>query len=142
MSVQTITLDLPETVYQSAKRAADALNRPVEEVLAATLVAVWPPLIDVPPDMVGRLSQLNILPNSELWQAARTTLTPEQQQHLEVLNDKQQREGELTSEERAEQESLLKAYGETILLRAQALLLLKQRGYDVSDLKMLLPTAA
>ena len=37
MTVQTITLDLPETVYQSAKRAAEALKRPMEEVIVELL---------------------------------------------------------------------------------------------------------
>jgi uncharacterized protein YnzC (UPF0291/DUF896 family) len=59
-------------------------------------------------------------------------MTAEQRQRLETLHDKQQREG-LTPEEKAEEQALLSLYRETLLVRAQAAALLKQRGYDVSD---------
>lgn len=139
MTIQTITLNLPDELYQRAKHAAEALKRPMEEVIIETLGAVWPPLDDVPPEMVGKLSQMSVMSNGELWQAARSAMTVEQQQRLEALNDNQQREGKLLPEERAEQEALLKRYGEIMLTRAHAALLLKQRGYDVSDPKQFAP---
>ena len=70
--------------------------------------------------------------DAALWTAARATLTPEQRVRLEMLHDKQQREG-LTEEERTEEQALIQLYRETQLVRAQAVALLKQRGYDVSD---------
>ena len=39
----------------------------------------------------------------------------------------------ITAEEQAEERALLALYCETLLLRAQAAVLLKHRGYDVSD---------
>ncbi|MCC6551866.1 MAG: hypothetical protein IT372_02440, partial [Polyangiaceae bacterium] len=51
---------------------------------------------------------------------------------LEELHDKQQRSG-LDAAERAEEQALLDLYHETLLVRAQAAVLLKQRGYDVAD---------
>jgi len=38
MSVQAVTLNLPDTVYQRAKQAADALNRPLEDVIVNSLL--------------------------------------------------------------------------------------------------------
>jgi len=57
---------------------------------------------------------------------------PAQRERLEALHGKQQREG-LSAEELQEEQALLELYRETLLVRAQAALLLKQRGYDVSD---------
>jgi hypothetical protein len=48
------------------------------------------------------------------------------------LHDKQQREG-LTPDEQTEEQALLSLYRETLLVRAQAAVLLKRRGYDVSE---------
>ena len=62
-----------------------------------------------------------------LWQAARASMTEDQRMRLETLHDKQQREG-LTPTEQDEEQALLKLYRETLLVRAQAVSLLKQRG--------------
>ena len=48
--------------------------------------------------------------------------------------DGNQQRRPLTAEKQAEERALLQLYRETILVRAQAAVLLKQRGYDVSDL--------
>jgi hypothetical protein len=45
----------------------------------------------------------------------------------------------LTAEEHAEEHALLTLYRETLLVRAQAAVLLKQRGYDVSDPEQFTP---
>jgi hypothetical protein len=58
-------------------------------------------------------------------------MVQEQRERLEELHYKQQSEG-LTTEEREEDQALLALYSETILVRAQAAVLLKQHGYDVS----------
>ena len=59
-------------------------------------------------------------------------MTPEQRARLEDLHD-QKRERGLGVSEAAEEQTLLALYRETLLLRAQAAVLLKQRGHDVSD---------
>lgn len=80
------------------------------------------------------------LNDAALWQAARSSLLQAQRERLEELHDKQQREG-LTSEEQNEDQELLALYQDTILVRAQAAVLLKQRGYDVSDPRQFTPLA-
>jgi len=47
----------------------------------------------------------------------------------------------LTEEEKGEERELASLYRDTILVRAQAAVLLKQRGYDVSDLSQFEPLA-
>jgi len=44
------------------------------------------------------------LNNSALWQAGRATMTTEQRERLEALNDKQQREGLTPNEQALEHE--------------------------------------
>jgi len=65
-------------------------------------------------------------------------MSTEQQERLESLHHKQQSQG-LTVEEKAEEQALLALYRETLLVRAQAAVLLKQRGYDVSNPRQFTP---
>jgi hypothetical protein len=72
------------------------------------------------------------LNDAALWQAARSAMSSDQQERMESLHHKAQREG-LTHTEKEEEEQLLKLYRDTLLVRAQAAVLLAQRQYDVSD---------
>ena len=72
------------------------------------------------------------LNDAALWKAARSTLSGDQRLQLEALHDKQQRAG-LTQDEQAQEQALVRLYRETLLVRAQAVALLQQRGYDVAD---------
>ena len=84
--------------------------------------------------------QLAYLNDAALWQAARSTMVPEQRERMEALHDTHQRTGSLTPEEQAEEQALLQLYRETVLVRAQAAVLLKQRGYDVRNPEQFAPT--
>lgn len=78
------------------------------------------------------------LNDAALWQAARAAMPDDQRTRMESLHSKQQ-EGKLSKTEQAEEQALLKLYRETVLVRAQAAVLLKQQGYDVSDLTQFQP---
>ena len=78
------------------------------------------------------------LNDTALWQAARATMSPEQRERLELLHHRQQQQG-LTDTEKAKEQALLTLYRETVLIRAQAAVLLKGRGYDVSDPRQFAP---
>jgi hypothetical protein len=131
MTVQAITLNLPETVYEQIRRAAEKAQRPLNEVLVEAVTAVAPVIGITPENLRTALAQMAYLNDAALWQAARAIMTAEQRERLQALHDKQQREG-LTAEEQAEEQALLALYRETLLVRAQAAVLLKQRGYEVS----------
>ena len=132
MSVQAITLHLPATTYKLTKRDSEQRQRPVNDVLSDAITAVAPVIYTAPQSLRSALAQIAHLNDAALWQMARTTMHPEQAARLEALHHKQQRTG-LTADERAEEDVLLTLYRETILIRAQAAVLLQQRGYDVSD---------
>jgi hypothetical protein len=70
--------------------------------------------------------------DADIWSVARSTLSAEQRQQLEALHDKQQRVG-LTPDDLTQEEALRTLYRDTLLVRTQAVALLQQRGYDVSD---------
>ncbi len=92
-----------------------------------------PAFEELPQETIELLSQLRFLDDAGLWQAACTRLSPEQAERLEQLNLRQQREG-LTPDEQQERDQLLRRYEQTMLVRAQAAVLLQERGHDVSEM--------
>lgn len=84
------------------------------------------------------LAQMAYLNDATLWQAARATMSTEQRERLETLHHRQQQQG-LTDAEKVEEQALLTLYRETVLIRAQAAVLLKGRGYDISDPQQFTP---
>jgi len=132
MSVQTVTFDIPRGLYEQIKRAAEKKHRTVNDLLVEAVTAVAPVIDTNAIPLQTALAQLTYLNDAALWQAARAALSAEQRDRMAALHDKQQREG-LTAEEQTEEKALLKYYRETLLIRAQAAVLLKQRNYDVSD---------
>jgi hypothetical protein len=97
-------------------------------------------MIDTAPDpLKSALGQMAYLNDAALWQTARTTMPVEQRERLETLHLRQQQQGALTAQEQAEEEALMALYRETVLIRAQAAVLLKQRNYDISNLQQFTP---
>lgn len=138
MTEQVVTLSLPESVYEQIRRAAEKSHRPIHEVLVEAVSAAAP-VVDTPqPTLRSALAQMTYLNDAALWQAARATMTLDQRERLAELHTAQQRRA-LAPEEQAEEQALLALYRETLLVRAQAAVLLKQRGYDVSDLSQFEP---
>jgi hypothetical protein len=138
MSVQSVTLSLPKTVYERIRQAAEKIQRPIDEVLTEAVAAVAPVMEITSEKMRSELAQMAYLNDAALWQAARSTMTAGQRERLQCLHDKQRREA-LTSEERTEEQSLLALYRETLLIRARAAVILQLRGYNVSDPEQFAP---
>jgi hypothetical protein len=128
--MQTITLELPETVYQSAQRLAQASHESLESVLQAGIAHALLPLDDVPPEEAHELAQLALLDDATLWQQARLTMSSEQEHTLQELLDRQS-EGELTAKQRTQLEHLMRVYGQLTVRKAHAYLLLARRGYRI-----------
>lgn len=128
-----VTLSLPDSIYQQIKLAAEKAQRPVDDVLNEA-VAAAAQLASITRGRGGReaIAQMAYLNDAALWQAARAAMTAEQRARMEELHD-QKRERGLDAEQTAEEEALLALYRETLLVRAHAAVLLKQRGYEVSD---------
>jgi hypothetical protein len=138
MGGHSVTVDLPSPVYEDIRRAAERAHRSFADVLVEAVTAVAPVIDSVPTGLRSALAQLAYLNDAALWQAARATMTADQRERMQFLHQiKGQRP--LTDGESAENEALLRLYRETLLVRAQSALLLKQRGYDVSDPEQFAP---
>ena len=134
MSVaHTVTLKLPIQLYNRFRRRAYKTHRPIEiEVLEAVATGA-PAEDDLPSDLSQMLADLGALDDAALWQAARQHFAGEDVARLEQFHLKRQREG-LTPAETESAETLIRQYERAMLARAQAAALLRQRGYDVSEL--------
>ncbi len=133
MTVHAVTLNLPQALYKRLERRAAQARRTVEDELIEVVAAAVPVGDELPPDLDEALSPLALLDDEALWRAARSHLPAETAARLERLHLKRQREG-LTSAEARTLNNLMRQYERAMLVRAQAAALLKQRGYDVSDL--------
>ena len=133
MTVQPVTLDLPRPLYNRLKRRADQARRTVEDELIQVVATAVPVGDELPADLDEAISPLSLLDDDALWRAARTHLPTEAAAQMEDLHLKRQREG-LTEPEAQILSGLVRQYERTMLVRAQAAALLKQRGYDVSEL--------
>lgn len=133
MSVQAVTVNLPDMIYQRAKRAADALKRPLEDVIVNTLATTLPALDDVPPDMTGELAAMAQLSDEALNGLANSLLPGARQELLDQLLNQQGR-GELSQTSQDELTALVAECGRHILRRAEAASLLIARGHSISAL--------
>lgn len=132
MSACEVLIELPSEIYEQYEHAAVRLGRSVSDVLTDAAVAAAPATSNGEAGDRKSLLQMAYLSDAALWQAARSSMTVEQRERLEELHREQQRR-ELEPAEREEEQALLGRYRNTVLVRAQAAVLLKHRGYDVSD---------
>ncbi len=133
MSLQTITIQLPERLYSDVAKRALRMRRSVEEEVVAVVADALPTLNDLPNELSEELGQLELLSDSELWQTAQTKLGEDEATQMQTLVWKQQRDG-LTTREQSKAEKLLQRYNRTMLVRAKAAVLLKTRGFNISSL--------
>lgn len=133
MSSQIVTLELPEPLYEHLQARAVRRQRTVADEVLDVLTGAIPATEALPDDLEQAIAQLVFLDDAELWQAGRSRMAPEAAERLSELNTKRQREG-LTAAEEQESELLVRQYERSMLVRAQAAALLKQRGHDISSL--------
>jgi len=138
MTIQTVTLNMPESVYQRAKQAADVLKRPVEDVIVDALASTLPSLDDVPAEMVSELAAMLHLSDEALQGLAYAAMPEERQELLHDRLDEQGR-GELDASGQRELATLMAEYGRHMLRRAKAVALLIARGRPVPALAAIPP---
>lgn len=127
MIVQPITLSLSENILQRAHQAAAVLQKPVEEVLAATLSAALPDLDDVPATLRPDLARMTWFNDQALWTVAESSLPAGKQEQLRYLVDIQNHRP-LTTAEAEMLDGLRGEYGSMTLRKARAYALLSMRG--------------
>ncbi|MDQ1301192.1 MAG: hypothetical protein QG637_1113 [Chloroflexota bacterium] len=127
MTLQTVTLHVPIALYRQVELRARRARRPVEDELVDVMSAALPTLEDLPADIADDLAQLTYLTDAELQQASQTTLPSRDAERMQSLMLKRQQEG-LKPQEAREAEHLSHRADRTMLVRAQANVLLKVRA--------------
>ncbi|MGH9800354.1 MAG: hypothetical protein ACRD82_08320, partial [Blastocatellia bacterium] len=109
------------------KKAADALSRPLEDVIVSTLATTLPLLNDVPPEMAGELAAMAQLSDEALQGLANSLLPDARQELLDRLLTQQER-GEMNDAGQRELAALMAECGRHVLRRAEAVAQLIARG--------------
>jgi len=134
MARRSVTFELPEDLYKRLERQAAEAQRSLGDEMVQLLATAVPAEDDrLPPELEQELARMEALDDAALWRAARPRFSARQSRRLESLHFKLQDEG-LTEAERREEQSLVRAYEQAVLIRAQALALLKERGQDITPL--------
>ncbi len=126
MNSSTVELQLPAEIYEHARQIAKDGNRSVESVLLDGLALLFgvSPGVEIAPD------ELEGYTDSQLWAVVHQRLACSQDTRLHELMALGE-QGQMTDEEKAEMTSLIDLVDHQMLLRSEALLLLKQRGHHV-----------
>jgi plasmid stability protein len=128
--MQSVTVKLPDTLYQRMRQRARERNRSIEDEVVE---AVEQAIATVPPAISDLLAELPHLTDEDLWQAARMHVPEAKAERMQELVWKQQAEGLTTAED--DEANQLQQYAQRVMLvRAEAAALLAGRGHDVSEL--------
>lgn len=132
MSHYSVTLPVPDYIYDRARRIAEGTSQSIEAVLLQQLQdAFTESLPNLAPEEQRELDALTHLSDDALWTIAREQMPPQRQARLHALMEANSR-GTLDDAQRAELETLV-AQGQRLSLRkAQAAALLTERGYRVT----------
>jgi hypothetical protein len=128
MASTMIPVQLPESLFQRLKCAADLTHRSVEELAAAALEAALPLPPALPPDIANELAAMHLFSDEALWAATAPSFSATEEERLNQLN-MAAAERTLTPAESTEQHSLITAYRRAVLRRAKACAILAQRGH-------------
>jgi hypothetical protein len=125
---------LSEQTYQPVQKRANQRNRSVEdEVEQVVEAALGEATSDA--DIDREVEQLAFLDNEHLWRAGRLTVPVEKSNKVHVLLEKYKQEG-LTENEQEELDQLQQFEHRIMLIRAEAAVLLHDRGFDISSLRV------
>ena len=131
MSGRTITVTLPEVLYERVKITAEASSRSVEEVCTQSIALSLPELEDDLPSAVrAELAALSLLSDAELGHIAHGRMREEDQTRLEMLAEVQKQRS-LTTAEETLLAQLLEEAQHLMLRKAEAYRLLARRGHAV-----------
>jgi len=133
MAINSVTLQLPESSYKRAQRAAMLLNRSIESFLESMLNSSLPALDDAPTNLETEMAQLPTLSDDDLWRVARSQMRVEDEALLHDLLDLKA-EQKLSTEEAQQLNNLHHEAGRLLVLKSQAYALLHERGYSVPQL--------
>ena len=130
---QSVTLNLPEGLFDDVQRIAKASNQPLEEVLLMALRVSLPDISDLPEAVVKDLLLLEKLSDAALKQVMLETVDANTQKDLSTLLEKN-REGTLTESEQERLNALQREADKVMFRKARVAVLLRFRGKRVPTL--------
>jgi aspartokinase len=132
MSHYSVTLPVPDYIYDCARRIAAGTSQSIEAVLLQQLKdAFAAPLTELAPEEQRELEALTFLSDDALWTIVRERMPEDRQARMQTLMDANSQET-LDDVQRSELAALV-AQGERLSIRkAQAAALLTERGYPVT----------
>lgn len=131
MTVQEVTLHLPENLYLRLQRVAQATRQPFTDILLRAVEAGSPPnWEDAPAEFQADLASLDRLNDDALWEIARSRHTEADMVRYQELLDKNAG-GTLTEAERNELTMLRTEADHFMLRKAHAAALLRWRGHKL-----------
>lgn len=126
----TITLELPERTASQLAQVARSQRTTISAVVQTLLDEQPTTWVRLPQEVETELEALHYLSTDLLRLVAQSTLSPVQQQRLAELSHQQQTATGLNTAEQTEQNQLLDLYDRTMVRRATAINILRQRGAD------------
>ena len=132
MSHYSVTLPIPDYIYDQARRIAEGTSQSIEAVLLQQLEdAFTAPVPDLAPEEQRELEALSRLSDDALWTIARECMPEDRQARLHALMDANS-QMKLTDMQQAELEALVIQGQRLSVRKAQAAAVLTGRGYRVT----------
>jgi hypothetical protein len=124
----TVTLQIPENLYQRLVNTANAVGHSLDEIMLQALTVGSPPdWQDVPEEFQTELARLDHLNNETLWNIAQSHKNPREIERYTLLLEKNKEE-DLTVVEQLELAQLRYQADLFMLKKAQATVLLRWSG--------------
>lgn len=132
MLAETVTLQVPDALYQRLAKTARVTRRSLEDVMIHALRVGSPPTWDdVPAEFQPDLAAMDQLDDESLWKVARSRKNKGEMTRYEELLDQSKRKA-LNDPERKELNALREEADRFMLRKSHAAVLLRWRGHDVS----------
>ncbi len=135
MPVRTITITLPETVYEQLETQARVTARSFGDLVTQTLVRSLPlaPEPELPPAIQAELRAMEHLSDASLSAIAHSTANDDTIALYDLLTERQA-DGTLTLEGRQVRDRLREEMDALMVRKAHAFALLQSRGYSLPSL--------
>ena len=119
-----ITLELPDSLMERALQVAQAMHRPLEDVITAVLDGALPALEDVPAEIRAELVAMTWLDDQALLSITKAAVSEKDPRRLADLSAREA----LTAKEQEDLQTLRERYGQMTLRKARAFALLSIRS--------------
>lgn len=134
MTAETVTIQVPQSLYRRLERLATLTRRPLESLVEQTLSSSLPPLPDdLPSAARDSMLALESLSDVDLWSTMRATFPKTDLEQWEELRERRKARI-ITADEQTILDGLTQEADLLMLRKAYAAVLLKWRGHSLPSL--------